>query len=559
MSDKINNKTVKPEIPKIDGIPKIDDILKETPALKEIKKIYSNLGYFDYSGGSIILFIVFTIIFLLLLTFCFVMMKAQDIRDNWADDQCKPYILPFAGFINAPEGTSWMDYTSDNFQQCLNNVQSSIAGEALSPITFITSAIASTIGELQDSVNSIRAMFDKVRTQLQSVVEEIMGRLMNIIVPIQTIILALKDFIGKLTGVLTTCIYMLLAVYYNLQSLMGASGELILEILMILAGIIAVLWAVPVTWAAAISMSSVFISIAIPMAILFTFMELVLKVKVGSIPTIKCFDKNTQISMHDGTSKKISELVVGDRLDTNNSVCSIVKVTTKGSVMYNLNDVIVSDSHIVRLNDKWVKVCDHPQSVKLDKYDEEYLYCINTNQKLVTINNTIFADWDDLYGDNLYEMIKKTGVNNVDKLHTHVDGGFCQGTLVTLNNGHYEEIQNIKIGDILQDNNEVYGIVEIDPTVLKHYKFNLGNVTINGAGNLNICELKMNLGYYNEVLDSSTILKIPSVMKENGKLYHLLTTKKMLHINNTRFFDYNAGVDLFLAKTRGKLLSMKYV
>ena len=38
MSDKINNETARPEIPKIDGIPKIDDILKETPALKEIKK-----------------------------------------------------------------------------------------------------------------------------------------------------------------------------------------------------------------------------------------------------------------------------------------------------------------------------------------------------------------------------------------------------------------------------------------------------------------------------------------------------------------------------------------
>ena len=178
--------------------------------------------------------------------------------------------------------------------------------------------------------------------------------------------------------------------------------------------------------------------------------------------------------MYDGTSKKISELVIGDQLDKQNSVCSIIKVTTKGSVMYNLNNVIVSDSHIVRHNDKWVKVCEHPQAVKVEKYDEEYLYCINTNQKLVTINNTIFADWDDLYGENLYEIIKQTGVNNVDKLHAHVDGGFCQGTHVTLNNGHNKEIQNIKIGDILQDNNEVYGIVEIDPTILKHYKFNLG-------------------------------------------------------------------------------------
>ena len=43
------------------------------------------------------------------------------------------------------------------------------------------------------------------------------------------------------------------------------------------------------------------------------------------------------------------------------------------------------------------------------------------------------------------------------------------------------------------------------------------------------------------------------------KLYHLLTDKKTFTINNIKFFDYNSSVDLFLDKSRRKLLYLKYV
>jgi len=30
-------------------------------------------------------------------------------------------------------------------------------------------------------------------------------------------------------------------------------------------------------------------------------------------------------------------------------------------------------------------------------------------------------------------------------------------------------------------------------------------------------------------------------------------------VDKVKFYDYNAGIDLFLVKNKGKLLSMKYV
>jgi hypothetical protein len=47
--------------------------------------------------------------------------------------------------------------------------------------------------------------------------------------------------------------------------------------------------------------------------------------------------------------------------------------------------------------------------------------------------------------------------------------------------------------------------------------------------------------------------------KKHDKLYHLLTNKKTFYIEDIRFYDYNAAIDLFLEKNKVKLLSMKYV
>ena len=43
--------------------------------------------------------------------------------------------------------------------------------------------------------------------------------------------------------------------------------------------------------------------------------------------------------MNDGTKKKISEIKNGDLLIDNNEVTSIIKVETKGSIIYNLNNI----------------------------------------------------------------------------------------------------------------------------------------------------------------------------------------------------------------------------
>ena len=109
----------------------------DTLGLQNIKKMYDKLTYFDQYGGSVILFIIITLILLILISYCHVKINAQPIIDDWTNQRCKPNIIPFAGFITHPDGISAIDYTSQNFTYCTQNILSSITGMAVEPLTFI--------------------------------------------------------------------------------------------------------------------------------------------------------------------------------------------------------------------------------------------------------------------------------------------------------------------------------------------------------------------------------------------------------------------------------------
>ena len=67
----------------------------------------------------------------------------------------------------------------------------------------------------------------------------------------------------------------------------------------------------------------------------------------------------------------------------NNSVTAKFKVETKGSDMYNLNDIIVSDSHIVKHGESWVPVSNHPQ------YEERHVRGSHTMHSRGTSSDTL--------------------------------------------------------------------------------------------------------------------------------------------------------------------------
>jgi hypothetical protein len=322
---------------------------------------------------------------------------------------------------------------------------------------------------------------------------------------------------------------------------------------------IATFWLIPVTWGMATSTTAIFVAVAIPMAIILAFMNDILHVQSSlSIPSLKCFDENTILKMKDGTEKQISTIDTGDILFNNNKVTAIIKVTSKGSIMYYLDGIIVSDSHIVKYNDIWIPVYKHPNAIKYENYTKPYLYCLNTTNKIININKYIFTDWDEVYDDDISEIKnnKFVKINNLNDIHIFLDSGFKSSTLIKLKNGNYRMIKDLDIGNILENGEIVYGIVKINGLTLnKQFQYHLGkDIFIEGGPNITFMDSDFNL-----ISTLGLDLKKKHEIKNHNELYHILTNKNSFYIDNIRFYDYNAAIDLFLEKNKGKLLSMKYV
>ena len=525
--------------------------------LKNIQHTYNKLTYFDLYSNSVIIFIIISIIIFILTSYCYIIININPIKDDWVKQRCKPYVLPFAGIINKPDNMTTSDFTKQNFDYCTQNIVKDISSFALIPITFIISSLTKIVDSIKNALNSIRGIVNKIRTNFQKISQEIMGRIMNIMIPIQQIIISFKDILGKIQGTMTASLFTLLGSYYTLKSFMGAIAEFIIIILIALAAMIALFWILPFTWGLAAINTALFTAIAIPMAIILIFMKDVLKIQADlSIPSIKCFDKNTTLKMNNNTYKKIIDINVGDKLFNNVEVTAKFKLETKGSQMYNLNNIIVSNSHIVQYNSEWIQVSDHPESIKINEYTEPYLYCLNTTSKKIIINNYIFTDWDELYNDDISNINVNIKNNITEKnIHQYLGTGFIENTIINLQNGSCKEIKNIEVNDILENGEKVYGIVEINgSTLINQYIYNLGNTIIIGGPNLNICDSKF------EIISTLYLDRLYKLKKRNENvLYHLLTDSKTFYVDNIKFYDYNASIDLFLDKNKRKLLSMKYV
>jgi len=520
----------------------MDNILK---SVHKLSKLYDNIKYLDEYGTSLVIFITLMIILFIIHSYFYVMTHLQPIKKNWLKERCSPKVLPFAGLINKPEGKSIVEFTEENFSYCLQNISTQISSFAVQPITFIVHTLQNIFSSISGDIQDIRSLFNNVRTNIQSISEEIMGRLINITVPIQQIIIGMRDMFAKIQGVFTAGLYTLFGSYMALQAMMGAIIQgLITILLMILATILTLVVLLPIPFIGEIIAPilaadvAIFIAISVPTAIIAAFVLEVLNVQVSPIPSL-CFDKETVFTLKNGSKKTIEKLNVGDVLEKNEVVTAKIKVHTSDSVMYNLNNVIVSGCHTVLHENKWIRVENHPDALKIEKYLEPFLYCLNTSSKKIIVNETIFCDWDEIYGEKLDELIIES-----HEIHNFFDGGFVKETLVPMYNGSKKQISDIEIGDVLKGGSKVYGLVEINGSdFLKQYIYNLGNNnSFEGGVNLNMVE--KNGGYFS-TLDLNNSCKKERSIKDK-KLYHLLVDKKSFYVNNTLFYDYNHCIDLFL-------------
>ena len=311
----------------------------------------------------------------------------KPIQDDWVNQRCSPGVMPFAGLINPPPDVSAFQFTNDNFAFCTQGILQQITGFFLLPINLFVEFMLVIFNMIKQAINAIREMFDRIRRKIMAIAENLMGQILNIMIPLQKMFMSVNDLFGKIQGILASGLYVGIGTYYTMKSAVGAFFEFVVILLIILAALVVAFWSIPVTWGMAIAMTIIFVAIAIPLAMIGDALRRAFDLSLPGIPGKPgCFSKNTLIPTNQGNIL-IEDLKIGTILSDDSVVTAVMKINAKGHTMYNLNNIIVSGEHKVIYKRKLIPVSDHPKAVKLNNFSEPIIYCFSTNTKYIISKN----------------------------------------------------------------------------------------------------------------------------------------------------------------------------
>lgn len=505
---------------------------------KYLSKFIENKGYLEKYGGTAISAVLILAVAFVILSYLYIKNHLKSIKLDWANKRCRPEILPFAGIINAPKGTSVMEFTGENFVMCTSDILSKVAGIFLKPFYSSISIFTKTFSSMVEAVSHITVFFSILRKKLMAYFSGFLHEILNIILPMQKIFIKIKDILGKVNGILAVAIYNLLTFYLSLKSFFGAFLEIIITFLIAFAALIVILWAFFFTWPVALGATALYAAVAIPF--------IIIAVSLGKIAHVTstqdmpanpdgCFDKNTEIKLKKGY-KKFRELKVKDVLSDGAKVTAFFKISSKNIDMYKINKLIVSGTHKIYFKE-WIPVSKHPEAKLITDYTEPYIYCINTTSKKIYIDEHILLDWDDIDELDFIDLKSLTSLPinaKTNKIHSDLESGFHKDTTIELEDGHCVNISDIKVNDILRFGEKVTGIVEIDGNCI--YKYSIDGKTFIGGPNLWIND--------NDLGNFSTLaIDSKSTIQKKCKLYQIITNTGNFKINGIQFMDYNSAIE----------------
>lgn len=283
------------------------------------------------SGKNWATFIYVNLVFIAYVAGVFYYIQLNDIKADWPKYRCNPIYMPLA------------DNVDENFIYCIQSMQTNFMGFLLQPLTFITDSLSKMLGGFMDEVNTIRAMFNKIRTFLATIVQSIFGVFLNLIIEFQRITIGIKDLTGKLIGTMVTFMYMMDGSIKTMNSTWnGPPGQLVKTL--------------------------------------------------G-----KCFHPTTLVRMLDGSIKQINHIQIGDQLVNGEYVEATMQLDNKKHVehLYRIKGVGVNESDIYVTGPHFIYNKYTKGFTRVDSYKDALFFpiCPNGHTMLFNYEHSSNSNW----------------------------------------------------------------------------------------------------------------------------------------------------------------------
>lgn len=493
--------------------------------------------YLKNNSFNIVQIIVTTIIAFIIALVVYIKYNKEEFDKDFEKNKCNPLFWLYAPFSKNYKGKNALSAINLNFKECLFKMLKNIFDILTKPFHFMFQIVYKIIDSIKNTLNSFRKFIFKMRTMMKKYIENLMDRLQNTLGSVVYVFAKTKDILDKMQASFISGQFLLWSIFNMVSYVSNIVVQVLIDFLWMCIGILAGILFLVFFWA--------------------TPLVVYLSIMLGISANI-CFDKDTKFKLANGEIVKISEIRNNDVLEKGGKVLGVMKFLRMGEIMFNFNNTIVSGNHLVYENNNWVRIQKSVAARPIYDYNEKYIYCLHTEDNLMSTNNTLFRDYretenpetnskiDDIIIDNLNsnvdDNINSNVYSNVTKLINqthHYPKAFYNNTIISMFNNKQKQIDEIEIGDILKYGERVTGIVKLrnDNIKLYSYFYNVPEIIVSGSqivfedGKwIKVCQSQ-----YSSSIDNSS----SKYLNKQYDLYNICTTNNIIVINGIKFRDFD--------------------
>ena len=312
------------------------------------------------------------------------------VKENWGEYRCQVEIMLFASLFGHD--------TMENLQFCLGQGFDSRAANSVNPFYGILAGFTTTLMTLLSSINSIRMVFANLVGSISQVFSEFSGRVQSLMHTIQSSAIRMKFLMSRVFGTMYSIVYM------------GMSG---------------------------IKAGQNFSNTTI-----FKFMSF-----------MSCFPPETPLFIQDRGITEMKDVALGDIMEDGSRVTGTVSILGDGQDMVRIGEVMVSGTHYIRENGKWILSRSSSRGKPGGVWQggiQRPLSCLVTSNHKICLGNLVFSDYHETEDADRSTMNRILGrLNGGDiplHLHENYITGVDPGTDILLEDGTYCPAYLITLG-----------------------------------------------------------------------------------------------------------------
>lgn len=355
--------------------------------------------------ASIYTIIIYGIVFSLVYIATTVYYSQDEIKKNWSQYKCKPYIIPIAGLF---KGDSFAEYTKLNFNECYWTITKDYFAILIKPVKYMYDSITKILGNAAHDLNQMRNYAKLIRELFQKMIAEVFEKIQTNTSAIQFYSEKFRNLMKKQHAIFQMIFYYLETIRLTFDGFINGPAPVMLVFLMIFGML-------------TIFIISMCLLCPIPFVGLFACPICAL-----------CFDPKQIVYVTTNSGiipKAICNVEIGDILEGGSTVISTFHFNEIDSVpIYNYHGVRLSASHIIFENGKAVRAID----VAKEDGIINSLVCLGTTDNKIRIGSQTFSDYNEIDSPELAVQWNNKVLSDLNKTeynldsHTSYPAGFLE-------------------------------------------------------------------------------------------------------------------------------------